>query len=42
MAILAERREALLEKRKRRAERLAAAQDGSEKTEEGGILASTS
>ena len=42
MAILAERRESLLEKRKRRAERLAAAQGGLDKTEEGAIIASTS
>jgi len=42
MAILAERRESLLEKRKRRAERLAASQKGSEKTEQDGIFASTS
>jgi len=42
MGILAERRESLLEKRKRRAERLAASQSGSEKKEQGGILASTS
>ena len=40
MAILAERREALLDKRRRRAEREAAA--SSNKSEEGGILASTS
>lgn len=42
LRILAERRESLLEKRKRRAERLTAAQIGAEKSEEGGILASTS
>lgn len=42
MAILAERRESLLEKRKRRAVRLAASQNGSEKTEQDGNLASTS
>lgn len=42
MAILAERRESLLEKRKRRAGRLAASQNGSEKTELDGNLASSS
>ena len=40
MAILAERRESLLEKRRRRAEREATANGN--KTEEGGILSSTS
>lgn len=42
MAMLAERRESLLEKRQRRAEREAAANGNGSKTEEGGILSSTS